>query len=517
MKKEITEKQENLRFRAVKLVCQKINSKTKEFLIDEKRIELAISSFRDNLTRYAWIYHDKDIYTTEEEVLENPNLKGKPKPPHYHIILEFKNQVYYKTLVKRFGVFEKYAPIYSHKKSSEFGFLKAVEYITHERQEEQLIGKHFYSDDLVHRNFDFRGEIIDMNNVLTKYDDATDDKDTLINRLINGKITLKDIERDFNQTFTKYADLFDKANDRRISNIPTPLHRINFYFGGKGGRLGKTIGAIAWATYLLTNYYDIDCKAKDFDINDYIYVCDGKGVAFDNYKGQMIIIYDEFRPKNLIEEFGNFATFLRAFDIMGGELKKVNVSKKFSKVKLVSKINIITCPFDFSEFVYQFKELTKIKKYNDFTKDEFIKTEDAKQIYGRFQGQNIFDTEKMVVSLNNDVLEFEYINAGKPKTYNNFLPIAKVPNIFFDIRQKTRSVNSNFIIASNKVISNALNDNTKSLFNSETLLTNIKDENVFDEKLDKELDELIDVKNKELKEKLEKEQFTDDDGNPLPF
>lgn len=249
--------------------------------INKEKI-IKICNDHKSIKYYAFILHDKDI-------LED----GKPKPLHYHIVIDTGNTPTQKpNIAKWFGVVLERVWI-SDKRNR---LLNSLQYLTHEK----VPSKYPYSDDNVVSNFDFR-------------------------EFINTK---------------------EKA---KSENTPPPI-RINFYIQGEGGQ-GKSTAAYALARILAKNLakrvFDDNKELRD----DEIYFVTGQDkVPFDGYNGQPILIWDDCRGSELLDKFNNKYGELYSFFDLHPSNKNWNI--KFKTVNLNSvQVNIINSPQKYQDFL----------------------------------------------------------------------------------------------------------------------------------------------------------------------
>ena len=454
-----------LRLRKCKIVQFLQNPKTKEMYITPERVDMICKNWKV-IKRYAWILHDKDTYTKDsQEVIDKKKKVGDVKPPHIHIVLEFgENPIPIERIARKFGIKSNFIEqIFGGK----FSFIECVEYLTHESKIEQENGKYRYDDKLINSNFEFRLEINNMNYKKTKYGNDEINIDILENRVFNGILTLEDIKEDYNEFLSKYYDRLSKARIHYVDTIPTPLTHINYYFGGKGGRIGKTMGALAFAYDLLYRYYGIDIYNKNFKLNHFVYIAEGKGVGMDAYDGQRIIIWDDYRPKDLLETYKSYGTFLKATDTSAGEIKTVRIKILYGKMKLVNSINMYCCPMSYNEFKNQFADECKKRKHNEKLDKDFVWLEPMEQLDGRIYFNNRFDMEKVRVEINKDLIKYNFVNNtdNKEKRFE-MIPIAVIPNVFHKIYERIGKYDCNYGKATMELLddmNSKLNSNMKVL------------------------------------------------------
>ena len=103
-------------------------------LITQKMIDDGLS--RRSIKQYAYIWHDKDVYTKDEEE-ENPqHVAGQPKARHVQIVLNCPNKVDTSSVAKWIGIPENFIGV----PKGRGAFLDCVEYLTHESEKEQEAG-----------------------------------------------------------------------------------------------------------------------------------------------------------------------------------------------------------------------------------------------------------------------------------------------------------------------------------------------------------------------------------------
>lgn len=85
---------------------KKFRSRTLMLMLypDNPEHKSAVDSIRESDIAYAMILHDKDTWSSEDEI-ENPEHKaGEVKKPHWHIVLRFSNPCWNTSVCTRFGI-----------------------------------------------------------------------------------------------------------------------------------------------------------------------------------------------------------------------------------------------------------------------------------------------------------------------------------------------------------------------------------------------------------------------------
>lgn len=240
-------------------------------------IEKIIESHR-TIKEWAYIIHDKDVYTKNDEC-ENPTHKeGTLKEPHIHLYLNFgKSSASFDTVAKWFNDAPQYVCKVKGRKSD------ILMYLTHKNTPE----KHPYSIENVRSNFDIEQAIID--------DDKTD-VNTILRKIADG--TIKEYNR-FEYiddiVLAKYSNLFKTAFKNRSEKImrdPNRDIKVIFIYGTTGS--GKTTYAKMLAEKIGDGSFYVSSSAND---------------SLQDYKGQETVILDDLRD-NAFE----FADLLKALD-----------------------------------------------------------------------------------------------------------------------------------------------------------------------------------------------------------
>lgn len=92
-----------------------------DFGLNEEKIEHALE-FK-SWKRWAYVLHDKDTYTKDDEEGNPDHKAGALKPPHWHIVAESDNALELQTVAKWFGISETHTQIDSRGSFSDAAFL----------------------------------------------------------------------------------------------------------------------------------------------------------------------------------------------------------------------------------------------------------------------------------------------------------------------------------------------------------------------------------------------------------
>lgn len=325
---------------------------TGESLIDEIIIKTGLN--HKSISRYAYILHDKDIYTEGEN-------KGKPKNPHWHVVIEMKEAYAPERVANWFDL-----PLNFLKFPKGRGaFLDCVKYLTHEDDKQQKEGKHLYLDEEVHANFNFRCEIDSRAEIISKYGrDLSLKEQWRYDVLYCGK-TLSQCELEDPMLFIDEMDRLTKLRTAYLTRKEPPKTRINFYISGKGG-VGKGLISRAIARSL---YPDIE---KDSDV---FFEVGAKGAPFEGYDGQPVIIWNDRRAVDLLTELNGRGNVFNVFDTHPTRQRQ-NI--KYGSIALCNEVNIVNSVEGYLDFLNGLSGEYKDKS------GEIHKSEDKGQSFRRF-------------------------------------------------------------------------------------------------------------------------------------
>lgn len=307
-----------MRARIFNIMQYEKHPETGETLITEEIINSVIS--KRGVDKFAYILHDSDVKDD-----------GTPKPPHYHVVIKYKNPVDTATIAEWLKIPENFVSV---PKGGETAFYDCVKYLTHESEAEQSKGKHLYPDDRVHCNFDFRAFLFDDPKEKSNHKKIEAMKKAV---LYDGK-TLKQCIEDDPIIYMNNIDRLKKLRMEFISAAPPPALRLNLYVEGRGG-IGKGLICRAIARSLCPNLTDDE---------DIFFEVGAKGVAFDGYDGQPVIIWNDRRAIDLLDELNGRGNVFNVFDTHPTRQKQ-NI--KYGNVNLCNTFNIVNSVQPYEEFL----------------------------------------------------------------------------------------------------------------------------------------------------------------------
>lgn len=280
-------------------------------LFDLEKMEQVLIEKQSCIKEYAWIIHNQDTYTAEDEEKNPDHKEGKLKPEHIHLLLRFvQNQPQQMgDIPKWFGL----APNFLEKIKGRWS--DAVKYLIHANTPE----KFQYSVDEVTANFD-------VENVI--YKDNQDYLDSVINGILNGTIREynKTLEID-NTVLVQKSRLINEAFKVRAEHLQATClerHTEVIFITGTAG-CGKTTFAKKIAKERGLAYF----------------VSSGSNDILDGYGQQPCLIIDDARPTDM-----GLSDFLKMLDNNTPSSVKSRYRNKYLNCELI----IITTVLNIDDF-----------------------------------------------------------------------------------------------------------------------------------------------------------------------
>ena len=303
-----------------------------------KELIVAISNKYKSIKRYAICEHNGDNYTAEDVLLYNkkhpeaPRQVGDHKDDHIHWVAEFGTSQPVELIAKWFGIPANLVKVARGKGA----FLDCVEYLTHENEKQQALGKHRYADEEVIANFPWREELNKRNEKKLKYGrENVDLKQMLRYEVRYNGMTLKQVT---DQYPFEYMDDLDKLKQLRKDyciNRPMPSTKINMYIGGMDGGVGKGLMGKAIARNIVDPAGIMEDEEIWFPVTS-----DNR---FNGYEGQPVLIWEDFRPVDLLEFFGgNRGEMFKLLEPFPTQADG-RVDIKYGSTRLINQINIFDC------------------------------------------------------------------------------------------------------------------------------------------------------------------------------
>lgn len=316
------------------------------------------------IAEWAWCYHDKDVWTEDDELQDSSHVAGELKPPHFHVAINLpKNAVEIETIARWFSVPMNFVEIARGRGA----FLDCVEYLTHEAPKQQALGKHRYEDSEVHANFEWRKLLDERALSRAKYGQEVDRKTDLRLKVLNGELSLRDVRREYVLNYFQDYAMLTKLRMEYISHAIPPKVRHNYYICGGGG-VGKGVASILLAHALYPNIEDEE---------DLLFRVGAEGTTFEGYDGQPVIIWDDCRSSDLLKKLGSRGNIFNVFDT-SPHRQAQNI--KFGSVNLINAVNIVNSVEPWEDFLGGL-----VGEYTDKYGDRHnAETHEKSQSYRRF-------------------------------------------------------------------------------------------------------------------------------------
>lgn len=357
---------------------------TGEVLLTEEKIKDALA--HRMIKRWAYVCHDRDVYSALDEEQNSDHHKGDVKPRHWHVVIEMgSRQVEIGVIAKWLGIKDNYVNV----AKGAGAFLDCVQYLTHEDDKQQGLGKRLYEDSCVSANFNFREELDKRAERKARYGKDLNEKDRIRNEVLLKGMTLREVVEKYPLQYQDDFTYLEKCRLRYISTISEmPKARINYYIEGRGG-IGKGLISKAIARALV----DRDGTMKDDDI---YFEVGADRASFEGYDGQPVIIWNDCRAYTLLQKLGGRENVFNVFDPFPPNVKQ-NI--KYGSVRLNNMVNIVNSVQPYVEF---FDGLAGEYKDKDGT---IQKAEDKGQSYRRFPFFLVLHEEDYDLGMNKGVFE----------------------------------------------------------------------------------------------------------------
>ena len=276
------------------------------------------------IKEYAYIVHDRDIYTAEDEANSPEHKAGSLKPPHIHLLMRFERNQPQKTeyIGKWFHIAENFVSRIRGQ------WEDAVVYLVHKNAED----KYQYDTEEAFGNFD-------VASLINSYSSGDDYFNLILQRILNGEI------REYNKTleidnmllvepgYARRIDLAFKTRAEYLQASQTERNTTVIYITGKAGA-GKTTLAKRIA------------REKGLDY----YISSGSRDIMDGYAQQPCLICDDIRPSCL-----GMSDLLKMLD----PHTACSVSSRYKNKYLNCELLILTSVLPIDEFYHNVFENEK--------------------------------------------------------------------------------------------------------------------------------------------------------------
>ena len=276
------------------------------------------------IKEYAYIVHDRDMYTAEDEKSSPEHKSGSLKPPHILLLLRFERNQPQKTefIAKWFNIGENFVSKIRGQ------WEDAVVYLVHKNAED----KYQYDTEEAFGNFD-------VASLINSYSSEDDYFNLILQRILNGEI------REYNKTleidnmllvepgYARRIDLAFKTRAEYLQASQTERNTTVIYITGKAGA-GKTTLAKRIA------------REKGLDY----YISSGSRDIMDGYAQQPCLICAAIRPSCL-----GMSDLLKMLD----PHTACSVSSRYKNKYLNCELLILTSVLPIDEFYHNVFENEK--------------------------------------------------------------------------------------------------------------------------------------------------------------
>ena len=261
---------------------------------------------------YAYILHNKDTYTEEDEKQNTDHKAGTLKRAHYHIAIRLEYGTDTKYIANWLGIKENFINRVKGK------WVDMLKYLTHENAPTKCQ----YAEDEVISNYNWK---VEKAKAINKTNSETR-KIQIINDIVSGVI------REFNyhehitiSEYDRYKKSIDNAFKYRTDIMKGAKRNMEcVYITGKSGT-GKS------------TYAKMMCEDKGYSV----FVSSGSNDVLDGYAGQDCIILDDLRPSCM-----GLSDLLKMLDNNTASTVKSRYKNKVLECKLI----IVTSVLKIDEF-----------------------------------------------------------------------------------------------------------------------------------------------------------------------
>lgn len=371
---------------------------------------------------YAGVIHDRDTYTEEEVKHSDKVLNvGDPKPEHLHCAINLTNAMTASALCKLLEIDPRQL-VYVRRRDDDDDqdndtFRDKAIYLCHRRHPEKA--QYEFSDIWCNFNYDEEFKRYEKSSVRknkSKYSQAFIKEH--LNKIYDGTESVRDIIREYGYDAYAYAKAkfdaaerdFEKRNYR-----PVPM-RLTFLITGPS-TVGKTPLAKLYACALF----------KDLQPNEAFYLAsdpDNTSVTFQNYDGQPVIIYDDWRAGSFMHAFGRERLFNSLFAVYP-EPSAFNI--KYGSVVLRHNINIITTIEDPDVFIKGIAGEYR-DRFGDYHQSE---ANQVLQAYKRVWSITRISEEEILIQINAG-----YLTGASLDYYKQYLSLCQIKNNVMELVKK---------------------------------------------------------------------------------
>ena len=253
-------------------IVSRLNNDDGEVLFDMDKLSEILEAKSHVINNYAYIIHDKDLYTKADESRNPKHKAGEFKPAHIHLVLKFERSQPQKTkyICKWFNLAENFVSKING------SFEDAVLYLAHINAPD----KAQYDIKNITANFDVQSVIANA--------DSKDKLSSIVDRILSGEIREYNKTTEIDTKLLVYPDSLRvienafKVRAEYLQNTQSERKTTCIYICGQAGAGNTTLAK----------------KIADSHDMDY-YISSGSNDILDGYCQQPCLILDDIRPSAL--------------------------------------------------------------------------------------------------------------------------------------------------------------------------------------------------------------------------
>lgn len=433
-------KRARMQSRVFSVMQYREHPETGEVMLTQEQIDEGLGALGDRLHRWAYVWHTEDRLVEVDEGTGETVCVGL-KGAHVHMVLWVADadgpRPTVRSVSDAFSIPS--ARVKPPKETTEQGgiehkgrgaaekaFFDLAEYLPHEsrgknavpgihqsgrhylvdKTQEGMPGKYQYGRGRIVANFDF-GRELDAHMAMRR-NAAEGGGGAKLSKIFQavgtGSLTLKQVREQEPAIYFAKGNLahLQKLRQDFMLHQPAPRHRTNYYIGSpagaiRKGRTGKTQLSKLFARMLY----------PDLEADECYHVATDARVPLQNYKGQPVIIWDDYSVPGLLGALGSREGVWQVFD---DHPSASDVNIKYGSTRLVHAVNIIAKTTPYAEYLDGLAG-----EYTDAAGNTH-EAEDRNQSWGRFP---------IVFEVTTDSIEM-LVNRGFVDDTDDFLAYHKV-------------------------------------------------------------------------------------------
>ncbi|SMX72352.1 RNA helicase [Brevibacterium aurantiacum] len=369
-------KRARMQSRVFSVMQYRAHPETGEFMLTQEQLDEGLAALGDRLHRWAYVWHPYDRLVEVDEGTGETVCCGI-KGLHAHMVLWVADadgpRPTIRTVSDAFSIpsarvkppketAEQEGTEHKGRGAAEKAFFDLAEYLPHESRgknatpgiyqsdrhylvdklQEGMPGKYQYGRGRIVANFDF-GRELDAHMAMRR-NAAEGGGGAKLSKLFQavgmGSLTLKQVRDQEPAIYFAKGNLahFQKLRGDYLAYQDAPESVMNFYVFGEGGT-GKDLLAKALARALAP-----DADKPYFKVG-------GENVSWEGYDGEPVVIWEDMRVGDMIRTAKSRGMLFRILGPWREPDEKPIVNIKGSKTQLLNRVNIVTGPEGYEEFL----------------------------------------------------------------------------------------------------------------------------------------------------------------------